>query len=181
MRKFLASASLLLISAAASISTVSAAPVHYTINFTTDSGPAPTGSFTYDDAVPVFTDFLVTWDSIQYDLTPDANAPSISGPPACIGSATGAAATFLLMSGSCASTAVWQGAPFNPSSFSFHALFFSGQTFTLIDISGEGPSGPIELGSGSWTITADSVPEPSTLALTAIAGALLTARRRFRR
>jgi hypothetical protein len=183
MRRFLVSGSLLLISAAASISPASAAPILYNINFTTNSGPAPTtGSFTYDATAPVFTNFLVTWDSIQYNLTASANAPGISGPPACIGSATGAAASFLLMNGSCASNAAWQGAPFIPSAFSFQYLLFSGQSITAISISGEGPTGPSVLGSGSWSITAvNSVPEPSTLVLTAVAGALLAARRRFRR
>jgi hypothetical protein len=75
----------------------------YTINFT--GGPLlPTaGSFTYDPDTPNFTNFLVTWDGVPFDLTSAANDPiiGIGGNPPCIGAATGAAATFLLLSGAC--------------------------------------------------------------------------------
>jgi hypothetical protein len=76
----------------------------YQINFTGDPGNLlPTaGSFTYDPTVQTFTAFTVTWDSIAFDLTNFANAPSASPAfPGCIGSNTGGAAAFALLSGAC--------------------------------------------------------------------------------
>ncbi len=74
----------------------------YDITFS-GTGLNPTaGSFTYDSTNPSFSDFTVTWDGILFNLTAAANAPSITAPePACLGGATGAAATFDLLSGDC--------------------------------------------------------------------------------
>ena len=56
-----------------------AGPIQYTITFTATSGPAPTaGSFSYDSSQQLgspFSSFLVTWDSITFDVTASANAP----------------------------------------------------------------------------------------------------------
>ena len=40
----------------------------YTINFT-GTTPLPTGSFTYDPDTKLFSNFLVTWNGTQFDLT----------------------------------------------------------------------------------------------------------------
>ena len=51
--------------------------INYTIQFTTTSGTAPTsGSFTYDSATSLFSNFLVEWDIYNFDLTAAANAPT---------------------------------------------------------------------------------------------------------
>ena len=74
----------------------SAAPIGYVINFTVESGgPAPSGEFTYDPALPQFTSFVVRWNGLVFDLvsSPDpyglnnyANTPSLGGNPnPCIG------------------------------------------------------------------------------------------------
>jgi len=44
----------------------------YTINFT-GTTPLPTGSFTYDPDTKLFSNFLVTWNGTQFDLTSSAN------------------------------------------------------------------------------------------------------------
>ena len=60
-----------------------AAPITYTIDFTTTFGVAPTaGSFTYDDTLSLgsrFTAFDVAWNSMVLDLRASANAPFING------------------------------------------------------------------------------------------------------
>lgn len=76
--------------------------VTYNIHFTNSipvDGPSPTsGAFEYDYLTGSFVRFTVVWDGITFDLTSSANNPDLtSGPPACIGSATGPAATLALM------------------------------------------------------------------------------------
>ena len=76
--------------------------VTYDINFTNTipaDGPSPSsGSFEYNYLTGSFVRFTVVWDGLTFDLTSSANNPSItSGPPACIGAATGPAATLALM------------------------------------------------------------------------------------
>jgi hypothetical protein len=76
--------------------------ITYDINFT-GTGLLPTaGSFTYDSTVPSFSDFTVTWAGVVLNFTAAANAPTLTPPdPTCLGAATGAAATFDLLSGDC--------------------------------------------------------------------------------
>jgi hypothetical protein len=61
-----------------------AGPLLYSIVFTTSFGPAPTGgSFYYDASAPIavaFSDFIVSWDGLQIDLTASANNPEIGAP-----------------------------------------------------------------------------------------------------
>src|SRR5665213_2302814 len=87
----------------------------YDVDFLGD-GTLPTqGSFTYDSVVPSFSNFTVTWNGVLFDLTASANAPMLNPPdPSCLGGATGAAATFALLSGDCdsppaGSTTGWVG------------------------------------------------------------------------
>lgn len=73
----------------------------YDISFTLTSGTLlPTsGSFTYDSTTPQFTNFIVDWDSLVFNLTSSANNPTVVGStPACVGTNTGAAATFAILS-----------------------------------------------------------------------------------
>lgn len=76
--------------------------VTYDIHFTNSipkDGPSPSsGSFVYNYATGSFVKFTVVWDGLTFDLTSTANNPEVtSGAPACIGTATGAAATLALM------------------------------------------------------------------------------------
>lgn len=73
----------------------------YTINFTTTASfsgtPSPTGSFTYDSTNPLFSNFLVTWDGVTYDLTASANGPTLHG-SGCTGESATAGFGFGIMS-----------------------------------------------------------------------------------
>jgi len=76
--------------------------ITYDINFTNTipaDGPSPTsGAFVYDYLTGRFVRFTVVWDGLTFDLTSSANHPDFIGvPPACIGGATGPAATLALM------------------------------------------------------------------------------------
>jgi hypothetical protein len=71
----------------------------YDIIFTLSAGgPAPAaGHFSYDPAVPAFSDFRVTWIGVEFDLTASANNPVIIEGNGCPG-LTGPAAGFALLS-----------------------------------------------------------------------------------
>jgi hypothetical protein len=75
--------------------------ISYEIDFSLAAGsPAPTsGSFDYDPSLATdpFSNFVVEWDGLTFDLTSSANDPSILNAPTCINGATGAAATFQLL------------------------------------------------------------------------------------
>src|SRR5262245_56196429 len=89
---------------AAAARTATAAPMQYSMTFSLQFGTIlPTaGSFTYDATIATFTNFNVTWDGVVFDLTNGANSPLLSGPGlACIGGATGGAASFIVLSGGC--------------------------------------------------------------------------------
>ncbi len=76
-------------------------PTTYTIKFTGNG--SPTGGFTYDPDTSTFTFFTVTWNSLVFDLTSSANAPTILGSmPSCPGGSPGGAASFSFLKGQCA-------------------------------------------------------------------------------
>src|SRR4051794_21049304 len=93
-----------------------AAPVNYTITFTTSSGPAPTaGSFTYDSSAPLasrFTNFNVSWGGGIFDLTATANTGEQFTGTDC-GTSPSSQSLFTFLSGQnvCANAAVivWDG------------------------------------------------------------------------
>lgn len=69
---------------------VTAAPITYLIDFQLRTGSAlPSGRFTYDAGTTTFSDFLIEWDSINFDFTALANggpefvaaAPGVCGLP----------------------------------------------------------------------------------------------------
>lgn len=73
---------------------------NYAITFTLTSGsPAPAiGTFAYDSTVPSFSNFLVLWDGVTFNLTSGANSPASIGPyAACLTSTSGASASFSLL------------------------------------------------------------------------------------
>lgn len=163
-----------------SLMTVSAiaAPVLYEISFTGGS-PAPTlGSFQYDAAVPSFSNFIVVWNGITFDLTASANAPLIGG--ACAGGPAGAFA--LLSDGSgCAAPAAWIAGDNgtvdavlsfrqDPPGADFRRVFGLGAT----------PSDGSFRTAVTGGFTIQSVPEPSTMATVALAGGVILACRRRR-
>ncbi len=82
------------------------APVTYGINFTLTQGNSPeSASFTYVHTTQAFTNFVVIFGGIPFDLTAAANAPTIVGTVPCLHGLTGAAATFELLDGKCAMSA----------------------------------------------------------------------------
>jgi len=93
----------LLLLTAVGIAELKGAPVFYVINFALQSGtpgaPLPTSAtFDYNASVPQFTNFLVNWDGLSFDMTNAANSPQINSfSAACVLGDTGAAASFLLL------------------------------------------------------------------------------------
>jgi len=162
-----------------------AAPVTYNVHFTLDRGtqlPA-SASFTYDPNSG-FSDFLVVWNSLTFDLTPEANAPQVVPPTGCQGEASNYQFGFILMSQSaagCTPQYFWQGEDDSLEEFFSFALLTNTDPLTGAAIS-ENLSistGHDHLGIGGWTLTA--VPEPGTWTGVAIAGLLLARRRVGRR
>jgi hypothetical protein len=154
----------------------------YTINFNLNNGhaPAPTaGSFTYDPDNHTFSNFLVTWDGIQFDLTNSANNPTVVGSALNCITGTGGAASFAFMTGSCASNQFisWDGVS---NQFSFGDVE-GAAGFVIVGTSSSSSS---DLGNGGWTVTQQTtspVPEPSSLILLAgvIGWVLFDLKRRF--
>jgi|SRR5580700_387239 hypothetical protein len=161
---------------------------NYTITFTAASGILPTsGSFTYDSSTPKFSNFLVVWDGLSFDLTSSANTPLIFGPvpPACLGGDSNAAATFQLLTNCGDLVTGWLGkVGGSPASriFTFvsptESCIFDADCISISAVTV--PVGPISeaLGFGSFAV-AVSTPEPSTVALMlAGIGLLLVMRKR---
>ncbi|HTW67953.1 MAG TPA: PEP-CTERM sorting domain-containing protein [Bryobacteraceae bacterium] len=171
----------------------------YDINFTgTGGGPPPSaGSFTYDSTTQTFSDFTVTWENLLFTLTGSANNPDILGTVPCLNGATGAAASFALLSSACSSPS----APFETS----WGLTVNPTTlipiFEFLSANGPSPSDAIIVQStsltgnpslangnptpGTWTITevsqTSTVPEPNSALLLATlfcAGVFLARKRR---
>jgi hypothetical protein len=181
---------------------LAAAPTHYDFSFTLASGSiAPTsGVFDYDSSTQVFTDFVVRWNGLTFDLTAAANAPIVLGTiyPAQCG-VTGAALAFaFLRHDTCiddfirVDSDIWFAQI--PLDFSRPQLFaFDGISFlpsNEIAFSATAPYDPSQpptptTSVGRWTIAAasdpSSVPEPGSLALLAFGAASLPLLLRFRR
>ena len=158
----------------------------YTIAFT-GSGVLPTAaSFTYDPDTATFSSFLVTWDSLSFDLTADANTLSFIGPaPSCFTGLTGGAASFVLITQSCSappSQIFWFGdteidhsARFAFSSPNLPPAFLPSTELSAVSLSGPAAH---DIGSGAWITTEvastvpSAVPEPGSLLLLATMCAL---------
>lgn len=169
-----------------------AAPLNYTINFTTTAGTAPTaGSFTYDDSTGLFSNFQVLWDVYTFDLTSSANTPVTGGGAPECQSATGATA-FLLLSNQCGASGwaatVTSAGPFPAAIhwFSFFALpqpITPPETLSIYTTVNHSGSPRLTSGSGSWTLLAEqndtgAVPEPASMTMVALAAAALLFRAR---
>jgi len=147
----------------------------YDITFT-GTGTLPTSaSFTYDSTVPQFSNFIVDWDGFSFNLTSEANSPYTEGAVPCVGSNTGAALGFaMLTTCNVPGNAQWQ-ADYPAGNAYFYLL-----AGTAADCADVGPcdsiteslsTNSIEFagGGGSFAVTAvaapPSVPEPGTLPL----------------
>ena len=159
---------------------VHAAPVTYNINFT-GVGTLPTsGSFTYDAANPVFTNFIVVWQGISFNLTAGANVAFAAG--ACNTPGTPAEDAFSFLSnpvcGSGAFQSGWQAFPVLATyvfSFNRFDLQFGATDWVSVETGTSGPAG-LQGANGAFSIAA--VPEPATLPMVLAGGAWLAWRRR---
>jgi hypothetical protein len=161
-----------------------AGPINYVINFTTTSGsPTPTGSFTYDSAAALgsqFTAFVVVWDALTFDFTSQANTPIVN----TVGCGAVTSITiFNFLSGT-------DECPGSPNTFNYdstEALANSGITFSdngspyphYIDLQSivGGYSGRNNIDDGTFTVTAQTqTPEPSSFILALTGGAFLVKR-----
>ena len=164
-----------------------AGSVSYTLNFSASYGVAPiSGSFVYENTANSFTSFAVNWDALAFNLTAAANSPSALGVSQvpCIAAASGAQASFLAFT-SCAGTyggLEWDA--LGGSSDGFISFFFAGQggfgtPIFQLDITGVGEGINPYASGGTVTSTlqgggnSPGAPEPGTIGLSALGGALL--------
>ena len=167
--------------------TASATPITYTISFLPSSGspsinPPTTGSFTYDSSTTTFTNFQVTWYSFVYDLTSEANSPTGSHSDSCFAGASGAAASFaLLTAGTC--PAEWGASNFTDGGGGSSVGFLESNAGQL-QFFGTREFNPNVPGSnfGSFgKFSVAQVPEPASMLLLCAGVAAVVARRRFTR
>lgn len=178
-----------LVGAAAS---ATAAPITYNINFTGGTPNPTSGSFTYDSAAALgsqFTGFNVLWSGISFDLTAQANSP-IAGGTGCPAGLT-SATFFSILSGNsvCSGTPSnqWNGFASPPGLESFLICQGTGGGMgcnTVGRIAARSDlflsfSGAPVNASGEFTIS-PAVPEPSSLALLLGGGVWLAWQRRRR-
>jgi hypothetical protein len=180
----------LLLSAALGSPFAQAAAIQYDFTFT-GQGLLPSGSFTYDDTVPLFTSFVITWNGTVFDLTSQANNPYVKGPPppACLNGATGAAAAFIMISNGCpANETSWnayEDIGLQAFSLQFDADDDVNGIYVERNIYGNGQAPP-NRALGDWTISRsfdvdiDPVPEPSTFITVALAGLAVLGKSRKR-
>jgi hypothetical protein len=138
-------------------------PVHYTISFTSTFSTMPTdGSFTYDSATGIFSNFLVDWNNETFDLSADANARNGAATLQCPGEAPTTSFAFDLMAqtlNGCTPSSdyafFWNVQTGNPAKPYFNfAAAFDGTTFDSI---GGFNLTDFREASGGWTVY---VPEP---------------------
>ena len=126
-------------------------------------GLLPTaGSFTYDQSASQFTSFTVTYDGVIYDFVNNktfapANNPQLSGSEPCLSGATGAAATFALLT-SC--PGVWF-ANSSPGSSLFD--FYLGSAVLTI---AQSSTGPLPVSGGNYTVSVSQAGTKTSITVT---------------
>jgi hypothetical protein len=151
-----------------------ASVIHYDITFTGGS-PIPTGEFDYDASVPEFSNFIVLWDGLSFDMTGSANSPIFNSGsdfslPLCGASSVNAALTFgILTSNGCTTSVFWVVDNFGgivQFAFALNTgpgggnFFITSSNQPSYDTSNCGA----ECGRGDFSVAAAQVP-PATLAL----------------
>jgi hypothetical protein len=151
----------------------------YTITFTGASPSlTPAGSFTYDSTVLSFSNFLVVWDGITFDLTSAANNPVTKGTlPTCLTSASGATATFSLLT-DCASdpNAAWSAIGSTPEFFIFDTPPVATGVISVRTIASQPPTS--DAAAGTFEVSAITTPEPGTSSLMLIGIGLVSVMRK---
>lgn len=160
-----------------------AGPIAYSINFTTTSGsPPPTsGSFTYDGAAALgsqFAAFDVLWDGLTFDLTSSANTGGQGSGCGVVTSST----IFQVLQGTAecpgSNTFGWFGG--HGSLNSEFAFGDTGASSDFIQVIGLNPATGTGGASGTFSITAINgapTPEPSSFILALVGGAFLVRKR----
>jgi hypothetical protein len=171
--------------------------VTYTISFTGTGLLPAAGSFTWDPDTTSFTSFSVTWNTLSFDFLVDPNSGpndplyfNTFGPAPCLGAATGASASFALLTGACTPaspgyTTEWEavGGGNTLGTFDFKT-FSSDPNAGAIDVFREvsqDPSISTQAAHGEWSVASNAAPapEPSSLLLAALSLCVLVARKRF--
>lgn len=151
-----------------------AAPITYNITFSATAGVVPaSGRFNYDAVNPLFTNFHVLWNGIDFDVTSAANSPAILPALACGLASTPLSGFTILSMADCTTAHAWEAGilpPFGDQSFfQFYGTTSTGSPFLRILTSANTPTG---IGSsGTFRIAPISIPEPDQLSLVMI-GAL---------
>ena len=156
-------------------STVSAAPIHYDINFTLfGGGPAPTaGGFDYDSSTHAISNFAIDWDNLTFDLTASANSPSVNTsayPSSC--AASGGELAFDALSHAPCIVAlplahfVWDTTVTSGQALFIFHIFDTAQDEIKIFSPPVADRDP-QFANGTWTVSQSTttVPEPATVAL----------------
>ncbi len=163
-----------------------AAATTYDINFTLTSGtPAPTaGSFTYDPAVG-FSNFTVDWNGLTFDLTAAANTILVDSfvGTGCDSESSTPQYAFLVLTKDltgCSPTYTWAAGGSSGGGLTFVFGVSDGpgsDTFRTTDP--YPPDGGLFV-EGDWSLTEvqASTPEPTSLALTFLAGLALAGLKR---
>lgn len=161
-----------------------AAPITYLIDFQLTSGSAlPSGGFTYDAGTTTFSDFLVEWDSINFDFTAVANGGPefVAAAPGVCGLPAGPAGSFALLSGqdTCSDSQAFSGDRlFGGGGFRF---FTSQSLVGLVRLQVAGVAAPSGTNFSDGTFRIAAVPEPAAGVLFALGlAALGVAARRIR-